>query len=65
MLSLSQSCSVEAPKTSHDLIRLGVYMLLSVFAIITYGTYRCRSPQFQDPFTHSIVGDHPLNKYVD
>ncbi len=56
---------IEAPQTQQSLLRMGLYLFICVFAIVLYGTYRCRSPQFEDPFTHSVVGDHPLNKYID
>lgn len=41
-------------------------LLLCVFSIVAYGTYRCRVPSFEDPLTRSIAGDDsPLNQFID
>lgn len=42
-----------------------VYFCLCVFAIMAYGTYRCRTDGFEDPLTQSIVDKEPWNHYVD
>lgn len=46
-----------------------IYMFLIVigaaFAIILYGSYRCHTPSFEDPFTQSVIEKYPWNRFID
>jgi hypothetical protein len=46
-------------------IHMFLTMVLIAFAIVLYGSYRCSTPAFEDPFTESIIDRHPWNKYID
>lgn len=48
-----------------DRIKLALYLMICIFAIVTYGTFRCKTPGFIDPCTKSIVGDNYMNRYID
>jgi hypothetical protein len=45
----------------HAIITISVIV---VIAIVAYGTYRCNSPNFQDPLTRSVAGP-PFDRYLD
>lgn len=49
--------------TKHILI-IAVGMICTAFAIMVYGTYRCRTPTFEDPLTQCAL-EHPWNRFLD
>jgi hypothetical protein len=44
---------------------IGLIVITVAFLIILYGTYRCRTPTFEDPFTRSIIDVNPWNQFLD
>lgn len=48
-----------------QVLSLVLCLVICVFIIITYGTYRCRTPSFEDPFTKCIAGNNYLSRYID
>lgn len=46
----------------------GYVVLIAItmaFLIAAYGTYRCRTPEFEDPLTRSIIDKYPWNRFID
>ena len=67
---ITQHCKMydlEPWKYPKQILVLVVLLLFTAFGIMVYGTYRCRVPEFEDPFTRSIAGEeqHHLNQFID
>jgi hypothetical protein len=58
------NCSISPEKTPRHILFIAIGMIFTAFAIMAYGTYRCRTPAFEDPLTQCAL-KHPWNRFVD
>jgi hypothetical protein len=42
-----------------------IISLICIIFIISYGTYRCKTPEFADPLTYALTNAYGLDKYLD
>lgn len=49
----------------NDKIKIILIDCMTAFSIMLYGTYRCRSTSFKDPFTGCVSKNEKLCKFVD
>lgn len=62
----ASSCTLSPPKTIAQVLIMGAILITAALSIIAYGTYRCRTPTFEDPLTQSITGTHPrVTRFLD